>query len=179
MGHLIRQERVRPSGCTTDWLGSTARFLVQERIESKTPSMAWLHASLDFGLGFDSTRLGSQADKRSNWVDPVVEVLAFFSLELLPVRGIGIDERKRRSSSAGCLQRGWKQTNQPGTGPQFRWPSWTQPLDAWGIDALLDSWIPEKPRSWECLGVHSGWQTVSFQSHGSSDPTKAFASEAL
>lgn len=43
----------------------------------------------DNGLGFDQTRLGSQADDTLVWIDPVVEVLAFFGLALLPVRASG------------------------------------------------------------------------------------------
>ena len=42
----------------------------------------------DNGLGFDLTRMGSQSDdsgKFGKWVDPAVEVLAFFGLAILPV----------------------------------------------------------------------------------------------
>ena len=41
----------------------------------------------DNGLGFDQTRLGSLQDATDPWVDPVIEVFAFFGLALLPVRG--------------------------------------------------------------------------------------------
>ena len=174
-----------PSGPgTTKWLHHR---LVKVHSKVVDPGTDRIHDSLSglaartngFGLGFDSTRFGSQADKNSNWVDPVVEVLAFFALKLLPVRGIGVDERKKRSPSARRLQRGWKRSDQKRIASRFRWPAWSQPLDAWGIDALMDFWIPERRSTWKRFGVHAGWQSVSYQPRKSSDPTKAFASEDL
>ena len=41
------------------------------------------------GLGFDQAKLGSLADDTDPWVDPVVEMMAFFGLALLPMRGDG------------------------------------------------------------------------------------------
>ena len=61
----------------------------------------------DNGLGFDQTRLGSQADETSIWIDPVVEVLAFFGLALLPVRGRGADRQLDRFADTRERQRGW------------------------------------------------------------------------
>ena len=52
----------------------------------------------DNGLGFDLTRLGSLSDASAKWVDPVVEVFAFFGLALLPVRGQGVDRRLNRNA---------------------------------------------------------------------------------
>ena len=133
----------------------------------------------DNGLGFDQTRLGSQADDATRWVDPVVEVLAFFGLALLPVRGLGGDRQLDRFADVRERQRGWQQT--PGRrGPRrFHWPAWGQPLDSSGIDALLDVWSPEKRRTWTRVGVHAGWRTVPFQSRGSADTTRAFGAERL
>ena len=68
----------------------------------------------DNGLGFDQTRLGSQSDNTDKWVDPVAEVLAFFGLALLPVRGDGIDRRQGRFFDVRESQRGWlKNTGGP------------------------------------------------------------------
>lgn len=85
------------------------------------------------GLGFDARRLANSVETgTSGWpvVDPVVEALAFFSLKLLPVRAtkgdLGVVVQKPWIVPAG------------GGKPTLRYPCWSQPLDAWGIDALLD-----------------------------------------
>ena len=129
----------------------------------------------DNGLGFDATRLGSLADLSSKWVDPVVEVLAFFGLALLPVRGKGSEGRSNRFSQ---LQRGWRATGEREE-LRFRWPVWEQPLDRFGIDALLDAWRPGDKASWPLLGVHGGWGTVRFKPRGTSDKTRAFGAHRL
>ena len=55
---------------------------------------------VDNGLGFDLTRVTAQADSSTeDMVDPVIEVLAFFGLALLPVRGAGVDQRMRGARS--------------------------------------------------------------------------------
>jgi len=85
------------------------------------------------GLGFDARRLANsvETDDRS-WpvVDPVVEALAFFSLRLLPVRAMG-------QKLSVVVQKPWV-VPAGGHYPTLRYPCWLQPLDAWGIDALLD-----------------------------------------
>lgn len=131
----------------------------------------------DNGLGFDQTRLGSQADEASIRVDPVVEVLAFFGLALLPVRGQGADQRPDRF--ADVRQRGWRKTAERRDARRFHWPAWGQPLDTSGIDALLDAWNPEKRHAWTQVGVHAGWRTVAFQRRATADPTRAFGAERL
>ena len=78
----------------------------------------------DNGLGFDQTRLGSQADKTSIWIDPVVEVLAFFGLALLPVRGRGADRQLDRFADTRERQRGWQKTAGSRDPQRFRWPAW-------------------------------------------------------
>ena len=128
------------------------------------------------GLGFDLARLGSQADVTSNWIDPVVEVLAFFGLALLPVRGPGADRRGDRSVRE--RQKGWQKTS-GSRDPRFHWPAWGQPLDSNGIDALLDTWNPEKKPAWTRVGVHAGWLAVPFQPGNSADPTRALGAERL
>ena len=131
------------------------------------------------GLGFDLARLGAQTDDSKNRVDPVVEVLAFFGLALLPVRGRGSDRRLDRFADVRERQRGWQQT--PGRrGPRhFHWPAWGQPLDSNGIDALLDVWSHETRHSWMRVGVHAGWRVVPFQRRGAADATRAFGAERL
>ena len=128
------------------------------------------------GLGFDQTRLGSQADAASIRIDPVVEELAFFSLALLPVRGLGADRRLGRADVRE-RQKGWRKTS---GGPQrFHWPAWSEPLDSNGIDALLDAWNPEQRNTWMRVGVHAGWRGVPFRPRGSADTTRAYGAEQL
>ena len=133
----------------------------------------------DNGLGFDQTRLGSQADEASIRVDPVVEVLAFFGLALLPVRGLGADRRLDRFADVRERQRGWRKTAESRDPRRFHWPAWGQPLDTSGIDALLDAWNPEKRHAWTRVGVHAGWRAVAFQRRASADTTRAFGAERL
>lgn len=147
---------------------------------------------VDNGLGFDLTRVTTQADSSRKTVDPVVEVLAFFGLALLPVRGDGTDQRITRSRVRSSVrQRGWQTT------PHrcFEWPVWQQPLDPASIDALLDIWARSRRRNrgdhagveeptydykvWDRLGVHAGWRTVGYEPRSSSDPTVGYGSERL
>ena len=130
------------------------------------------------GLGFDQSRLGSLSDDTNMWVDPVVEVLAFFGLAVLPVRGRGSDGRLDRANREDARQRGWRKV--PGTsGSRFTWPAWQQPLDLAGIDALLDIWNPDRRSRWPRVGVHAAWRSVRYRSRGSNDPTRAFGAERL
>ena len=133
----------------------------------------------DNGLGFDLTRLGSLSDHSGNWVDPVVEVLAFFGLAILPVRGRGIDKRLARSTGIAVQQRGWRQAAGGEERRRFHWPAWSQPLDSDGIDALMDAWNPAKRGTWERIGVHEGWRTVQYQRRGDGDRTVGFGAERL
>ena len=151
-----------------------------------TPSAERLRASLvgeaervqDNGLGFDHSRLASSADDGGRWTDPVVEVLAFFALALLPMRGRGTDRRVDPFAFVDQRQRGWRRTPGSRQARRFHWPAWHQPLDAHGIDALLDIWQPESREQWPLAGVHAAWRTVAYQPHGV-DKTRAFASERL
>lgn len=130
----------------------------------------------DNGLGFDITRLGSLADSSDTWVNPVVELLAFFGLAILPVRGSGTDERLGSSSRSRAVQRGWFPD---GPVRRFFWPAWSQRLDEMGIDALMDAWLPERKQSWPLVGVHAGWRILPYAKRGSGDRTRGFASERL
>ena len=132
----------------------------------------------DNGLGFDQTRLGSLQDATDRWVDPVVEVLAFFGLALLPVRGRGTDRQLARSADV-ARQRGWREGDGSGERRSFHWPAWSRPLDRDGIDALLDLWNPERRRGWARLGVHAAWRSVQFERRSSADSTRAIGGVRL
>lgn len=110
------------------------------------------------GLGFDPRRLEEGALAKSKiLVDPVVELLAWSALVLFPVT---TDHGRARS-------RGWRRSSmRPGA---FRWGTWAEPLDRWGIDARLD------------LGWEDGptWESVPYQPSGSSDVTRAYASRRV
>lgn len=122
------------------------------------------------GLGFDARRLVAgvhPAAKKS--VDPVVECLAFFGLSLFPLRGDGRDAK----------QRGWiRESNKTRS---FVWPAWTDPLDRWAIDALIDQ-IPAGLRG---KGLAARWRitdwfrSVPYQPTGKSDATRAYFSSRL
>lgn len=131
------------------------------------------------GLGFDCTRLGSLADGSAPWVEPVVEVLAFFGLAMLPFRGPGTDGRLGRAVVSDERQRGWRK--EPGGDEirRFVWPAWQQPLTTAGIDALFDVWNPWRKQSWARLGIHSAWKSVRYLRRASADTTRAFGAEML
>ncbi|MDE0654424.1 MAG: hypothetical protein OXI26_12320 [bacterium] len=132
---------------------------------------------VDNGLGFDLTRLTTQADGSAKLVDPIIEVLAFFGLALLPVRSSGLDMtlpgvRARPERR----QRGWRRD------PRwcFEWPVWRQDLDSVAVDALLDVWRDARTHHGrERLGVHAAWRTVGYLARGSNDNTVAYGSERL
>ena len=133
----------------------------------------------DNGLGFDLTRMGSQSDASGMAVDPVVEVLAFFGLALLPVRGRGTDRSVSGSSHSSAIQRGWRRISRTRREHRFMWPAWETALDRAAIDALLDMWEPDKKRLWSRVGVHAGWQSVQFKPRATADTTRAFGAERL
>jgi len=133
------------------------------------------------GLGFDMTRIGSLSDKSEVFVDPVIECLAFFGLSILPLRGLGVDERleaRRPPLRLRERQKGWRRIK-GSTIRRFAWPAWSQPLNSAGIDALLDTWKPEQKRSWSLLGIHAGWRSVSYRKRGSADTTRAHGAERI
>lgn len=143
------------------------------------------------GLGFDARRIAGPADDSTPLTDPVIEVLAFFGLRLLPARGTGIEvAATERADPDASRQRCW-QTPREGTnrGQRMHWPAWSHPLDLWGVDALLDSWSRIVAASSDArrlsraalkrLRIHAGWRTVAYQWKGSSDTTRGFASEEI
>ena len=153
--------------------------LVEPSVERLVESLHGTAARVkNNGLGFDIKRLASQADDTDPWVDPVIEVLVFFGLALLPVRGIGTDRRTNKSARSSARQRGWKR-DRAGTELRFHWPAWSPPLDSAAIDALLDIWSWKDRRRWASVGVHGGWRTVRFQRRSSRDVTRGFGAERL
>ena len=130
------------------------------------------------GLGFDLFRIGSLADNPEKWIDPVVEILAFFGLALLPMRGEGTDRSTGNRSRSTAIQRGWRRIRGRSSERVFVWPVWTDALDHAGVDALLDVWKPDK-RFWPRIGVHAAWQSVRFLPRATADTTRAFGAERL
>jgi hypothetical protein len=147
----------------------------RREVDGLSPLAVAITASLDGagarvetnGLGFDFQRLTAAAklSGSGNRVDPVIECLAFFGLALFPVRGNG-----RRASTRGFVSNA------------LRWPVWRQPLDRWGIDALLGALYarPEDVARHRLLGIHAAFESVRFEkTPGTSDVTAAFASRRL
>ena len=138
------------------------------------------------GLGFDYHRSADSVHGDSKvYVDPVVEMLAFFGLHLFPFRGSALPKQQPR-------QRGF--SGRPSLRHAFRWPCWRDPLDVWAIDALLDRFhatvaIPADAGSSgrarqaaairRQLGVHAVFGSVYRKAHGQADSYRAFASERL
>ena len=143
------------------------------------------------GLGFDGSRIAGLADPSRKLVDPVIEVLAFFGLRMLPMRGDGIEvgtsgTRKRFAVRQRC----WHiDTSQPSRVQHMTWPAWSQPLDSSGVDALLDQWSALSERiahgrrvsrtELERLGIHAAWRTRSYEGRERQDPTVGYASDAM
>ena len=131
------------------------------------------------GLGFDNTRLGSLADASEPRIEPVVELLAFFGLKILPFRGRGVAIRPGQSTNADERQRGWRREPGSNNQRQFVWPAWQPPLDTAGIDALLDLWSPWRRHAWGPLGVHAGWRSIRYQPRARADTTRAITAQTL
>ena len=140
----------------------------------------------DNGLGFDATRISALADSAYSIVDPVIEVLAFFGLKLLPMRGEGTEIKNSGSRNRfAARQRSWS-LDRTQSAQQMTWPAWEHPLDLLGVDALLDLWaemirnlvqrklVSRTERS--LIGIHAAWQTVSYEERGTSDTTVGLAS---
>lgn len=132
------------------------------------------------GLGFDVTRSSPGVDASAKvMVDPVIECLAFEGLQLFPMRGDG--ERR------GGLQRGF--TSAASRRRAFRWPAWRQPLDLWGVDALLDQVAGALPRDGLATasvlarlrrcGVTALYGSVYQQPRSSADTYRAYGAERL
>ena len=143
------------------------------------------------GLGFDATRISALADSSDPMVDPVIEVLAFFGMRLLPMRGEGIEVGTSGTRDRfAARQRSWSldRARSP-VGQHMTWPAWQQPLDLSGADALLDLWTDLIERGTRRkrvgrtehsrLGLLAAWRTVPYKERGRSDNTVGFASARL
>jgi hypothetical protein len=126
------------------------------------------------GLGFDFRRLasGSHADG-NKYIDPVVEILAFYGLAFFPMRG-GLDGEHARGWTQRASRRG-----------AFQWPVWRMHLDRWAIDALLDRIPPieasarQHTTTLKLLRVTAIFGSVPYQETGPMDATRAYASERV
>ena len=108
------------------------------------------------GLGIDPERFtNSTTGDQGVATLHAVETLAYFGLALYPVRGDGVHHEQNPFKAR---QRGWS-TNRYKLGV-FQWPAWEQPLDRFGIDALLDVWQPNDAITYGLLGLHSAWESV-------------------
>ena len=136
------------------------------------------------GLGFDVTRAAAGVYGSADvMVDPIIECLAFVGIQLFPVRGQRQKSARQRGFVTVARQR-----------RSLRWPTWEQPLDLWGIDALLDQvWAalsrvpldadvrtrPATIRRLRLLGVTSLHGSVYQQERGGADSYRAYGGERL
>jgi hypothetical protein len=116
------------------------------------------------GLGFDPRRLPSGADASDDWpaVDPVVEVLAFFGIQLMPVRGNG----------KMVLQKPWVRSASGST--SLVYGCWRAPLDSWAIDGVTDVMMGG-PRSASSNLFHAWFRVVRYQTRGSEKKVAYFS----
>jgi hypothetical protein len=138
------------------------------------------------GLGFDYRRTADSIHGDSKvHVDPVIETLAFFGLQLFPFRGSALPKQQPR-------QRGF--AGRPSLRHAFRWPCWHEPLEIWAVDALLDRFhviasglgeMHERSArtrdvvTLRRLGIHAVFASVYHQARGQADSYRAFASERI
>lgn len=131
------------------------------------------------GLGYDIARITATGDDSDKVVDPVLEVLSFFGMALLPIRGAGTRRRaNERTWAQRTRQRLWFLDTGNSRRLRLMWPAWRDPLTAQGIDAILDVWDPARPAEWGRFGVRSGWRAVEFFGQGK-DTTYGIGSAAL
>ena len=120
------------------------------------------------GLGFDYLRLFSPTIPDGQvFVDPTIEVLAFFGLSLFPVRGDGVRHRAR-GWTGGVLSQG-----------AFTWPAWSEWLGCTAIDALLDHFYSQDDADWVSGTIVARYQSVPYRPKGSSDVTRGIGSERI
>ncbi|QBI19645.1 hypothetical protein ER308_08830 [Egibacter rhizosphaerae] len=121
------------------------------------------------GLGFDVRRIDPAAGGDELTVDPIVECLALFGLALLPIRGDGVRPTTR----------GWR--GPALRGGSFRWPAWSDWLDVWAVDGLLDRCHAAAHEAHRIgrWGVAAVFETVPYQPTGQSDVRRGYASRRL
>lgn len=133
-------------------LGETSRDRVAD---SMAGSLAPVAVN---GLGFDLRRLAASCvPGEAVVVDPVVEVCAFFGLQLF-------HQTERRT-------RGWKQVSifSPGA---FTWPTWSQPLDWVAIDAVLDVFYSGN----ELAIFGQSFESIAYEMTAAADVTRGYGS---
>lgn len=129
-----------------------------------------------YGLGFNVRQLaaGSPPEKHyqgrekppstPRWVDPVIEILAFYGLAFFPVRG---------TSMKGLPQtRGWQSRS-----PQFSWPVWAANLEHWAIDAMLGGVYSGADDS--SLGVRGRFEVARYKPSHEQNCTRGYGSRWL
>lgn len=127
------------------------------------------------GLGFDYRRFFPPTVPQGGaasgvWVDPVVEVLAFLGLSLIPIRGNG-----RREAVRGWHSESGRTGVRKTEVGAFKWPAWSESLNLAAIDALLDRfWAGH--RMPQPVAV---FEAVPHESRGSADNTRGFASRRV
>lgn len=142
-----------------------------------------LHVNCN-GLGFDARRVvkNNRLAKSDPWVCPVVEIMSFWGLALLPLRGDGSHTR-----------RGGRHLQKCQSSDRLLYPAWRQeqPLDRWGIAALLTHWEHETSRrgpdqsplsaaARRRLCVTAAWQAeVLRPAAGGSDSTRGISSTRI
>ena len=190
--HTVRHAPLDPKGPgTIKWLHhrllKSHSAVENPRTEIVASLSGYGKRVVDNGLGFDASRIAGLADSADRLVDPVIEVLAFFALRLMPMRGEGLEVgQSGPRHRLAARQRCWSLDGGQSRAQHMTWPAWTQPLDSAGVDALLDLWsgLHERRshgyRTYRAelsrLGIHAAWETRAYQRRGSADTTVGFAS---
>ena len=141
------------------------------------------------GLGFEIRRVlrNNHPGSRSPKVDPVVELLSFAGISLLPLRGQGIATQKEKKRGTITTRQRCQPRSFSYQGPMLRCPTWNHDdgLDVWGIDCLLTHWealwdkcnagnVP-KQKDLERIQVNSGWETEVIKSDENTPKVGLFA----
>jgi hypothetical protein len=133
-------------------LGATSRDQVAE---SMAGSLAPVAVN---GLGFDLRRLAASCVRgQAVVIDPIVEVCAFFGLQLF-------------HQSEGRT-RGWKQGSMFSPGA-FSWPTWSQPLDWAAIDSVLDEFYSGN----ELAILGQVFESIAYKKTAAADKTRGYGS---
>jgi hypothetical protein len=148
---------------------AACRSVVVNPIDSIAKTLAGTARRIDkFGLGFDYRRITGPTDPNGgNWIDPVVEVLAFFGLLFFPVRGAGSLDAKSRARTRGWVKSAGK------TGA-FSWPAWQPSLDAAGLDATLDEFWAGGPSDRPPAWLHTQFESVPYKPLAMADMTRGY-----
>lgn len=148
-----------PKGLTLHDRVVACRSAIHDPVADVTQSLSVGQRTGPNGLGFDVRRMaGGVHAHAEKTTDPVVELLAFYGLFLFPVRGSG---------GRNAVARGW--VGRPTRPGSFRWMTWEEPLDRWGIDAALD-------RYQRTGRADQQFESVPYQALGSLDVTRAYGS---